>query len=194
RSDRATQVYPGDWYAGGSTQPQGGPTSPQFGAQTPPQPPPGQPSGYQPGQQGGYQPQTPPPSFQTPPVYGQQPAPWSAPDNNAGGLQKNIAGALCYLLIPAIIFLVVEPYNKNRFIRFHAFQGIFLSLAWMVLPMINRVLIFALPGFIDWVFRLTGLFMGIGFLILWIFSMVKAYNNESYKLPIIGDLAEQQSR
>ena len=42
---------------------------------------------------------------------------------NAGGLTDNMAGMLAYItIIPAIIFLVMEPYNKNRFIRFHAWQ------------------------------------------------------------------------
>ena len=51
-----------------------------------------------------------------------------------GGMADNIAGMLAYVtIIPAIVFLVVEPYNKNRFIRFHAFQCIFFCLAWIVL-------------------------------------------------------------
>src|SRR6476620_8683969 len=46
----------------------------------------------------------------------------------SGGLADNIAGLLAYLFIPAVIFLVMESYNKNKFIRFHAFQGLFLGL------------------------------------------------------------------
>src|SRR5215470_12415845 len=47
-----------------------------------------------------------------------------------GGLEENVAAALCYLLgvLTGILFLVLEPYNKNRTIRFHAFQAIF---AWV---------------------------------------------------------------
>ena len=55
----------------------------------------------------------------------------------AAGLTDNVAGALAYVtIIPAIIFLVLEPFNKKRFIRFHAFQCIFFSIAWIVLWMI----------------------------------------------------------
>ncbi len=44
----------------------------------------------------------------------------------AGGLTDNVAGMLAYVtIIPAIIFLVTEPYNKSRFVRFHSFQSIF---------------------------------------------------------------------
>src|ERR1051326_2215582 len=41
---------------------------------------------------------------------------------SAAGLPENTAAALCYLLgfVTGIIFLVLEPYNKNKLIRFHA--------------------------------------------------------------------------
>ncbi len=48
----------------------------------------------------------------------------------ASGLSDNAAGAIAYItIIPAIIFLIVEPYNKNSFVRFHAWQSIFLGIA-----------------------------------------------------------------
>src|SRR5579885_2202750 len=52
----------------------------------------------------------------------------------AGGLSDNVAAALCYLLtiVTGVLFLVLEPYNKNKLIRFHAFQAIFLGVAWFV--------------------------------------------------------------
>jgi hypothetical protein len=37
------------------------------------------------------------------------------------------------VILPAIFFLLLEPYNKNRFVRFHSFQCIFLNVAWFVL-------------------------------------------------------------
>ncbi len=50
------------------------------------------------------------------------------------GLTDNVAGMLAYVtIIPAIVFLVLEPYNKRRFIRFHSFQCIFFAIAWTVL-------------------------------------------------------------
>src|SRR5215471_16144236 len=60
--------------------------------------------------------------------------PVSAPAVSAGGLTDNVAGMLAYItIIPPIIFLVVEPYNKSRFIRFHSFQSIFFAVAWTVI-------------------------------------------------------------
>src|ERR1700674_1438243 len=53
---------------------------------------------------------------------------------SAGGMTDNVAGMLAYVtIIPAIIFLVMEPYNKNRFIRFHAWQCLFFAGALFVL-------------------------------------------------------------
>ena len=49
-----------------------------------------------------------------------------------GGMSDNVAGMLAYVtIIPAIIFLVMEPYNKSRFVRFHSFQNIFFCVAWI---------------------------------------------------------------
>src|SRR5258708_31835871 len=45
--------------------------------------------------------------------------------NTGGGMTDNMAGALSYITIVGIIFLLIEPYNKNKFVRFHAFQSIF---------------------------------------------------------------------
>src|SRR5512135_3296483 len=76
------------------------------------------------------------------------------------GLQDNVAGLLCYFLIPAIIFLVMEPYNRNRFIRFHAFQGIFYHITWLVaaivsgaIPLLQFLLfpLVSLAFFIGWI-------------------------------------------
>ena len=51
-----------------------------------------------------------------------------------GGLEDNVAGALAYVtIIPAIVFLVLEPFNRKRFVRFHSFQCIFFAIAWTVL-------------------------------------------------------------
>src|SRR4051794_23372489 len=53
----------------------------------------------------------------------------------AGGMADNVAAALCYVLglITGIVFLVLAPYNRNPAIRFHAFQSIFLSVAWIAI-------------------------------------------------------------
>ena len=60
------------------------------------------------------------------------------------GLSDNSAGALAYLtVIPAIIFLIVEPYNKNSFVRFNSWQCIFLCCAAIVIDIALGILVYS---------------------------------------------------
>ena len=110
----------------------------------------------------------------------------------AAGLTDNVAGMLSYLLIPAIVFLVLEPYNKRRFIRFHAFQCIFVCVAEIALGIAMSVL-WHIP-FLGWlVLVLLWPLVSLGELVLWIILLLKAYQGQMFKLPIIGDMAEKQA-
>jgi uncharacterized membrane protein len=119
--------------------------------------------------------------------------PYSA-GSQVGGLADNVAGALCYLLllITGILFLVLEPYKRNQFVRFHAFQAIFLHLAWIALAIADSIIGMILPWSLAVLTSLIWLVIFLGGMAVWIFCMVKAYNRERFKLPIIGDLAEKQ--
>jgi len=100
------------------------------------------------------------------------------------GLQENVAGALSYLLGPitGILFFLME--KESLFVKFHAMQStitflgfwivnIFLTfipyIGWMLIPLISLVA-----------------------LITWIVCIFKAYSNEWFKLPVVGDIAEEQ--
>lgn len=166
---------------------------------SPAEPPPAyQPQGTAPTMQqprATYQAPPPSPSAQMPYQTGymspaQQPAQYG---NVAGGLTSNLIGALCYLVTPvtAIIFLVLDPYNKDRFVRFHAWQSIFFAVGYVGLRIALGFLYFFLPNFM--VGMLSGL-VGLGFFVGWIWLMVQAYQNKREKLPVIGDLAEQQAQ
>ena len=115
-----------------------------------------------------------------------------APTAASGGLADNVAGMLAYItIIPAIIFLVVEPFNKSKFVRFHAFQSIFLHVAWVACWIVLGV-IGAIPV-LGWATLLLWPLLGLGFLVLWVILLMKAYGNQKFKLPVIGDLAEKQA-
>ena len=104
----------------------------------------------------------------------------------AGGLTDNVAGMLAYItIIPAIIFLVVAPYNQNRFIRFHSFQCIFFCVALLILHI-------AL-GFIPIVGWALSMILSLLSLALWVILLLKAYQGQKWKLPVIGDIAEKQA-
>lgn len=136
-------------------------------------PPP--PAGYPPpgsysSQQGQYQP--PPPGYAAPP----------AADS---GLSDTAAGALAYVtIIPAIIFLVMAPYNTKPFIKFHCFQCLGLAVTWFC------VSIFAIIPILGWIVFLLG---SIALLVSWVLCIVKASQGSAFKLPVIGNFAAQQS-
>ncbi len=114
-------------------------------------------------------------------------------------MDENIAAALCYLLgvLTGILFLVLEPYNRNPVIRFHAFQSIFVWIAAIVIGMVVSVLAYpiaALP-FIGWLIDiLLWMVFSLGVVGLWLFLMYKAYNKERFVVPVVGPLAEKQAR
>src|ERR1700690_2492012 len=78
-------------------------------------------------------------------------APGAAPPQPlaATGMTDNAASALCYVLglITGILFLVLAPYNQNKTIRFHAFQSIFLNVAWILFWMVFNIAFAALHMF-----------------------------------------------
>ena len=114
-----------------------------------------------------------------------------------GGIRDNIAGMLAYVtLVPAVVFLLVEPFNKNRFIRFHAFQCIFLAVAIVVIGIALKLVFLILsliPVLGHLVVLLLLMIFSVGLFILWILLLVKAFQGENFKLPVIGNLAEKQA-
>ncbi len=164
-------------------------------------PPPGgyQGGGYPPpgGQPGGY---PPPPGG----GYGYTPQGPSG-KTKVMNLDYNVAGLLCYVpccigLIFSILFVATEP-KESRFVRFHALQGLFLIGVNVILGVIYNILGAGLSAAPSGAAAASGsillllvqLVIGLGLLILHIVAMVKAYQNQMWKIPVIGDLAEKNS-
>ena len=119
-------------------------------------------------------------------------APSGSTTTAGGGLTDNMAGALAYVtIIPAIVFLVLEPYSKKRFIRFHSFQCIFFAVAWTVLWIALRIIV-QIP-ILGWATVLLWPLVSLAGLIIWIILVMKAYQGQTFKLPVIGDMAEKQA-
>ena len=99
------------------------------------------------------------------------------------GIEANIAGLLSYLggFVTGIIFFVLE--KKNRFVRFHALQSMLTFGALAVFQVA--------VGFLHFLSFILPL-LGIAGFVLWVILMVKAYQGEMFKLPVVGDVAEQQ--
>ena len=126
-----------------------------------------------------------------PPSPGYQTAPASAP------LAENVAGMLAYFtIIPAIVFLLIEPYNRNRFVRFHSFQCLFTFVALIVVDVALAIAssILHLVPVIGWLITaILWPLYGLAILALWLLLVIKAYQHEMYKLPVVGDMAEKQA-
>src|SRR5271166_3264727 len=88
-------------------------------------------------------PPPPPPPGMNPPGSQPYPPPLPPPAAPSLGMTDNMAGALCYLFgfITGILFLVLAPYNQDRNIRFHAFQSIFLNIAWVILWIVITIIL-----------------------------------------------------
>jgi uncharacterized membrane protein len=106
-----------------------------------------------------------------------------AGDKTSMGMEQNVAGLLCYigLWVTGLVFFLVE--KENRFVRFHAMQSIVVFGALTVVSIILSVI-----PIIGWI---GGILLWIVALVLWIVLMVKAYQNQWYKLPWAGDFAEK---
>src|SRR5271170_6480079 len=120
----------------------------------------------------------------------------SVPITNVSNQPKdNFLAALAYLtFIPALVFALVEPFKRNRFVRFHSFQSIFLAGATIVAAVAIRILysvlaLIPLVGFLlAWLLSAVVL---VGLVVLWLVLLVKALQGQIFRLPWIGDLAEK---
>jgi uncharacterized membrane protein len=109
----------------------------------------------------------------------------SAAPATSGGLSQNVAGMLAYFtIIGAILMMVLEPYNKDKFVRFHAFQSLFFCIGVIPLYIIGMI------PFIGWILLP---FITLGVIIIWVILVVKAYGGQKFQLPIIGKIAEEQA-
>ena len=136
------------------------------------------PSGSDPSSSSGTTPTTtdyPPASFQT----------------TSLGLAPNVAAGLSMIMtfITGIVFLVLE--KKNQFVRFWAMQAVFFGGSWLLFGILNAVLMHILgPLVILWV--LVAMLINLGFVIVWIIGLVKAFTGQAWEIPILGKMARAQ--
>src|SRR5271169_6398430 len=101
------------------------------------------------------------------------------------GLSDSAASGLAYItIVPAIIFLVVAPYNQNATIRFHAWQSVFLNITWFAISLV------AIIPILGWLVFIVG---SLALLVVWILCVMKAFQGGKFVIPIIGPLAAKQA-
>jgi len=103
----------------------------------------------------------------------------------ASGLDPKVAALLSWLFFPvtSLIFVLVE--KDDRYVKFHAYQSLLAGVAVIIAYTISSALYVVLIGFL-----LTPL-VGIASLVIWVMGMMKGYQGEKWKLPVIGDMAEE---
>jgi uncharacterized membrane protein len=108
----------------------------------------------------------------------------SPPEKSSTGLDANIAGLLCYFgwFITGILFLLIE--KQSAFVRFHALQSTFTFIGLSALHLI-ALLLPGVGGLLAWLVRAVGL-------VVWVLMMIKAFQGQRFKLPLVGDAAERQ--
>jgi len=121
----------------------------------------------------------------------------SASKQKVGLLGENFAGALAYItFLPAIIFLLLDPYRRNPFVRVHSVQCLLFWLASVVVAVLLRLAVLVLL-FIPAVGPLLAVLLtatvALAAVISWIVLLVKALQGERFRFPVIGQLAEQYS-
>ena len=105
------------------------------------------------------------------------------------GIQPRTASILCYIpglgWIASIVVLASERFRARRDVRFHAFQGLYLFVAWLIEDWVLRPMLRHMPGF-----QVHHVLQAV-LLVAAIFMMVKASHEQAYSLPIIGELAQR---
>lgn len=115
------------------------------------------------------------------------------------GLTRNIAGALAYSLgiITGILFLVLEPYRRDRFVRFHAFQSIFYFVFAVAFSIAWSIVISTLMSFSGWVLIVAfpvRMIIRLAMFGLWLYVMFQAYNEREFRIPVLGAIASKQAQ
>ncbi len=121
------------------------------------------------------------PGFQQPFAQGISP---DAFGPSSIGMTGNIAAGLSYFFSPllGLIFFLIE--KQNRFVRFHAFQGMLMGFVAL-----GAAIIFNFIGIIFFPLECVGLMFDLAFFVFWLIALINAFQGKIYKIPVIGDYA-----
>ena len=113
--------------------------------------------------------------------------------NPVESVNPKTAALLCYIpfvgWIAAIVVLASQRFRINRDVRFHAFQGLYLFVAWLIVDWGVSPFFSFMPRAV-FHFSLAGV-LKLAVMGAWIFMIIKASQGERYHLPVFGELAER---
>jgi len=133
------------------------------------------------------------------PIPPTTPAPVTTGGGNSTstGLPPNVAASLaCIPLIGGIIFYVLEKHDQ--FVRFYAMQSIIFGGAWVMFSIVYNIMwaIFsslpAIGGLFAVLLGLVWAPANLGFLIVFIITVIKAFSGVRWDIPYIGPMARNQ--
>jgi uncharacterized membrane protein len=112
------------------------------------------------------------------------------------GMSSRNASLLCYIpwvgWIAAIVVLASERFRRDAHVRFHAFQGLYIFVGWLMVEWVISPFLLASGFLLAMPFhRLGAHLLQLLIFVAWVFMLIKVSHDENYKLPIIGDLAER---
>ena len=110
------------------------------------------------------------------------------------GIPRRTAAILCYVplvgWVAAIIVLASDRFARDRDLRFHAFQGIYLFVAYLLIDWVLEPLL-AFPGGPGRMGRFVVRLLELAVFAAWIWMLVRTSQNQRYSLPFVGELAER---
>jgi len=122
-----------------------------------------------------------------------QPSATRSPSDPLASITPRTASILCYVpvigWIASIVVLATDRFRQERYVRFHAFQGLYLFVAWLIVDWVVRPMFVNISGP---VIRVDKIFQAV-LMFTWIFMVVQASHGEAYALPIIGEQAEKSA-
>jgi uncharacterized membrane protein len=114
-------------------------------------------------------------------------------DQNPSGLSENAAGGIAYItIIPAIVFLIIEPFKRSPLVRFQAWQSIFFFVAWAIVNILIGIVQHLVPTALFLTLTVLQL-VGLAIFVVWLVVFIGAFSGKRIKLPILGNLAEAQA-
>ena len=128
------------------------------------------------------------------PSSGPSGAPPFAPADPLSNIPPRTLATLCYIPIvgwvASVIVLGARRFRQDYTMRFHAFQGLYIFAAWLLVDWAIQPIFSSLPHH---VFRVDHLLQAVLFGV-WIFMLIKSSQGQAYSLPILGELATRSAR
>jgi uncharacterized membrane protein len=114
------------------------------------------------------------------------------PANFWANVSENHASLLCYIpwvgWIAAIAILASAQFRGNKRLHFHAFQGLYIFVAWLLVDWFVSPMFRFGPGFPG---QVVPRLLTLAVFASWIVMIIKVHQNEDYRLPFLGELADR---